>query len=93
LIEQILQSQPAAYRAAMRAIARFNLEGRLAGIYQPVLVISAENDNTVPLANQLQLAKAIPHAQQVIIPEAGHAVTADHPQETNLALIQFLCEK
>ena len=90
LYNQILQANPRAYRATMRSLALFNVKSRLGEIQAPTLVVTAENDTTVPPANQAVLARGIPNAQQVIIPGAGHAVTAEQPQLFNHALLKFL---
>ena len=90
LIEQILQADPRAYRAAMRALARFNVYQRLPEIQAPTLVITGERDTTVPPANQHVLAAGIRAARQVTVPAAGHAVTVEKPAEFNHLLIDFL---
>lgn len=90
LYDQILQADPHAYRAAMRALMRFNVQARLGEIRAPTLVITGENDTTVPPKNQRILAESIPNAKQVVIPHAGHGVIADHPQAFNRALLEFI---
>ncbi len=90
LLTEILQADPRAYRAAMRALARFNVTNRLGEIQQPTLVITGEEDTTIPPKTQRVLAQNIPHARQVVIPQAGHAVIADHPAAFNQALLSFL---
>ena len=90
LIRQINQADPRGYRAAMLALGRFNVESRLSEVQSPTLVITAERDTTVQPRIQRRLVEGIPNAQQVIIPDAGHAVTADQPQIFNKTLIEFL---
>ncbi len=91
LIEEILKSDPAGYRAAFLALARFNLKNCLSQIKTPTLVITGACDTTVPTANQRHLVEGIPGARQVIIPDAGHAVTVDQPEAFNKAMLDFLC--
>jgi 3-oxoadipate enol-lactonase len=90
LIEQILQANPHGYRAAMRALGRYNALSHLAQLTQPTLIITGELDTTVPLPNQRLLADRIPGARQVIIPGAGHAVSVESPDAFNAALLAFL---
>jgi pimeloyl-ACP methyl ester carboxylesterase len=90
LVEQITQADPNAYRAAMRALALFDTRRRLKQIKAPTLVVGGSNDSTVSAVVQSVLARGIPNAQQVIIPGAGHAVSVDHPEEFNRAMIEFL---
>ena len=90
LRHRIAQTDPRAYRAAMWALARFNVEDRLGDVRAPTLVITGDEDTTVPPATQRLLAERIPGAQQVTIPGAGHAVILDSPAAFNAALLSFL---
>ncbi len=90
LYRQILQADPRAYRAAMRALARVDLTPRLAELTMPTLVVTGLADTTVPPANQAQLLHSLPHAQGLRIPGAGHGLIATHPAELNPALVNFL---
>ena len=90
LIESILQSDPAIYRAAMRSLGLFDVKKRLAGIRKPTLVVTGTLDSTVPPEVQAVLAAKIPGAKQVLIPGGRHAVIADHPDLFNQVLLEFL---
>ena len=90
LTEQIRQSDPHAYRAAMRALARFDVRDRLGEIHCPALVITGRNDTTVPVEIQFQLASGIKDSRQILIDKAGHAVTAETPDIFNQVLVEFL---
>ena len=90
LTEQIRQSDPRAYRAAMRALARFDVRSRLGEIHCPTLVITGENDTTVPVEIQNQLASGIIGSRQILIARAGHAVTVEKPDIFNQVLVEFL---
>lgn len=90
LLNQVLQSNPRAYRAMMRSFALFDLRKRLKEIKAPTLVVTGEEDTTVPLKNQRLLAEGIPGARQVTIPRAGHAVTIDQDEVFNRVMMDFL---
>jgi pimeloyl-ACP methyl ester carboxylesterase len=90
LLNQILQADPRGYRAAMRALARFNVSDQLAEIRCPALVITGQNDTTVAPQRQKTLVECIPGARQVVIAGAGHAASVDSPGAFNRALIEFL---
>jgi len=92
LIEQITQADPRAYYAAMRSLALFDSRRRLHRITVPTLVITGARDGTVSPTVQKLLVGKIPGARQVIIAGAGHAVSVDHPDEFNRALMDFLRE-
>jgi len=93
LIEQITRADPRAYRAAMRALGLFDSRRRLAQIQAPTLVITGADDGTVSPSAQRALAQGIPGARQVVIAGAGHAVSVDHFEEFNAALLAFLAER
>jgi 3-oxoadipate enol-lactonase len=92
LIEQIMQADPSGYRAVMRALAVFNADPYLASIRCPTLIITSSEDTTVNPGLQRKLARGIPQARQVLIPQAGHAVIADQPEKFNQILLNFLRE-
>jgi 3-oxoadipate enol-lactonase len=91
-VEQISQADPAGYRAAMRALARFDVSRRLAEISVPTLVITGDQDTTVPREIQQALATHIPGACHEIISGAGHAATVEKPEQINRLLINFIRE-
>jgi 3-oxoadipate enol-lactonase len=91
-IEQISQSNPKVYRATMRVIAWYDVRNRLCEVKIPTLIITGENDSTVSPANQQFLAQNIKNSRQVIIPNAGHAVTIDQPETINEEIVKFLRE-
>ena len=90
LIDQILQANPKAYRSAMRALAFHNVTARLKELPPNVLIITGENDTTIPSSKQKIMAGKIRGAKHAIIPGAGHAVTIDQPGPFNQLLIKFL---
>lgn len=90
LYHRIVHTDPRAYRAAMWALVRFNVEDRLGEVRVPTLVVTGGQDTTVPPAAQHPLVARIPDAQQAVISEGGHAVIADHPVEFNRVLLPFL---
>jgi pimeloyl-ACP methyl ester carboxylesterase len=90
LIAQIVQADPRAYRASMRALARFDVADRLQEIHRPTLVVTGDADTTVAPANQEELVKKIAGARQSVVPKAGHAVTIEQPERFNQVLLDFL---
>jgi 3-oxoadipate enol-lactonase len=93
LVEHITHADPRAYRAAMRSLGLFNSSKRLREIIIPTLVITSDHDTTVPMDSQKFLVDNISSARQVVIQNAGHAVTIDQPVAFNAALMEFLMEK
>lgn len=92
-VAQVLQADPAAYRAAMLLLARFNVEPRLGEIDTraiPTLVVTGEKDSIVAPETQRRMAQRIIGARHVVIPNANHAVTAERPEEFNQIMVDFL---
>ncbi|HWG28100.1 alpha/beta hydrolase [Actinospica sp.] len=52
----------------------------------PSLVLSGANDLVLPVAHSEALADAIPSADYVVLPNAGHALILEHPDEVGEAL-------
>jgi pimeloyl-ACP methyl ester carboxylesterase len=88
--QQLSQANPAGYRAAMRALARFDVTNQIHSIMIPTLVITGDQDGSVPREIQDSLAENMPHAQHAIITGAGHAVTVEKPAEVNRLLVEFI---
>ena len=90
LREQIQQADPRGYRATMRALGQFNVNARLGEIRCPTLILTSEHDTTVPAETQRALAGSIPGARQILFPEGGHALSVDHAEGFNTAVLAFL---
>ncbi|MBN1666680.1 MAG: alpha/beta hydrolase [Anaerolineales bacterium] len=63
---------------------------RVSEIEIPVLVISGEQDQIVPLEQSLRLAEEIPGASLVVIPQCGHVPQEECPQDFMTAIDDFL---
>ena len=65
---------------------------RLPSITAPTLVVHGETDQLVPPENGRIIARAIPHAQLVMIPNASHIFTTDRFETARDAVLSFLKE-
>lgn len=83
-------NDPASYRASLWAVARFDVTFLLDLITCPVLVIAGEQDTTLPLEAKRRLAKQLPRARFLVIPQSGHATPIDQPEAFNAAVLAFL---
>ena len=90
LVDQIQHMDSRIYRQAMFSLGLFDVRKQLSKIDIPTLIITGEIDSTVSPVLQKVLTSSIPHAVQIIIPKAGHAVTIDQPDQFNKVLIDFL---
>ncbi len=76
--------------AAMRD--RIDSTPMLGDIDVPVLIIHGADDQLIPLSEAEAMYKAIPNAELVIIPDAGHLPNLEQPDLFNDAVIDFLEE-
>ena len=78
------------YIQALHAIVTTDFRSALGGIAVPTLVVVGEEDKVTPPANSHELASAVPGAELVTIPGAGHLSNLDQPQAFDAALRPFL---
>ncbi|MBW2408303.1 MAG: alpha/beta hydrolase [Deltaproteobacteria bacterium] len=88
--DDLVRCRPAVVNGDFQACNQFNVMARLGEISQPVLVISAENDQLTPPKYADYLESAIPHAVRARIADAGHIAPLEKPQAVNQAIIDFL---
>lgn len=72
------------------ALHRRDSRSILPTIACPTLVLCGAEDTWSPRAQHERIADAIPGAQLVIIPECGHMVTLEAPEQVNAAMQRWL---
>lgn len=84
-------ARPDALAAGLRAMAeRPDSTPLLRAVSVPALVLVGEDDKATPVESSRTMAAAIPGAQLVIIPGAGHVSNVEQPDAFNTALGMFL---
>lgn len=87
----IKQQSPVAIRSAIhRMMHRPDSTAMLPDISVPTLVITGAEDEMIPVDESRKMAAAIPGAQLVIVPGAGHLANLEQPDAFNDALSRFL---
>jgi 3-oxoadipate enol-lactonase len=87
----IKQQSPVAIRSAIhRMMHRADSTPWLPELKVPVLVITGEEDEMIPVDESRRMASAIPGATLVVIPGAGHLANLEQPDAFNNALSTFL---
>lgn len=91
-LRRVVEHTPAAaIAAAQRGMAaRPDMTYLLSDIRVPTLVIAGAEDVISPPEEMRGIAAAIPRAQFVEIPNAGHMTTMENPVAVNAALTDFL---
>jgi len=72
------------------ACKEVDLTAKLGEIRKPTLVLSGQDDLTTPVAQSEQLRERIPGAKLMVIPQAGHWLPIEKPQEACDAITAFL---
>jgi len=86
------ERQRRAYFYALRGLARWlpaqqkTLPARLADWQIPTTILWGEADRINPPANAQALARLIPAARLVLVPQAGHNLQQEQPQAVLVAL-------
>jgi 3-oxoadipate enol-lactonase len=68
----------------------WNIEGRLAEIQQPALVLTGEEDQSIPMEAVRRLATTLPHAKLEVVPDVGHYHALERPYDFNQRVRAFL---
>jgi pimeloyl-ACP methyl ester carboxylesterase len=91
-VRRVVEStSPAAIAAAQRGMAaRPDFTPMLKNIRVPTLVIVGDQDAISPPQEMEVIARDIPNAEFVVIPNSGHMTTMEQPETVNAALIDFV---
>jgi pimeloyl-ACP methyl ester carboxylesterase len=77
-------------RQQTAVISRADSRPTLAWIRCPTLVLTGDEDNTIPNSLSVEMADGIPGAKLTIIPHCGHLPQVEQPQATADALVGWL---
>jgi len=91
LAERLASNDPAAYRAATKAIIGWSVADRIRDIRCPALVVSGDHDYT-PVALKESYATLMHDARVAVIADSRHVTTHDQPAALNRVLLDFLAE-
>ena len=72
------------------ACQQVDLTAQLGEIRKPTLVLTGQDDATTPVAQSEQLRDRIPGAKLTVVPQAGHWLPLEKPQEACDAILAFL---
>jgi haloalkane dehalogenase len=65
-------------------------EGRLAALGVPTLLLWGAKDDFAPVGGAHRFAREIPHAELVVLDEAGHFPMEDEPERVAAEVVRFL---
>ncbi|MCS7198387.1 MAG: alpha/beta hydrolase [Candidatus Bipolaricaulota bacterium] len=81
------------YRAVVRLLEAFqqlNITPELHKITAPTLVLCGADDSLKPVSYSQIIHGTIAHSELVVIPDCGHALTLERPEEFNNLVLNFL---
>jgi len=78
---------------ATAASAGFNICENLKNLNIPILVLVGKKDITTPVWASEMIHEWLPQSKLIIIPDAGHLVIFDHPNEFNNLTLSFWKEE
>lgn len=67
-----------------------NYANRLKELTMPTLVIAGDDDRVIPTQNSIDLARVLPNAKLVVIPNSGHVPHEETPNEFMQALKDWI---
>ncbi len=92
--KMVRENNPVGVAAAARGMARrTDFTEKVREISVPVLVLTGEKDRLSPPDAMRQLAKRIPDAEFVVIPDAAHLAPMENAEAVNTAIKQFMNKK
>ena len=71
-------------------MAHDGAEGLRALARCPVLILGAEHDALTPLSHSEALGQSLPEARLVVVPDAGHLLMLEHPEQVNQPLLELV---
>ncbi|MDQ3880941.1 MAG: alpha/beta fold hydrolase [Chloroflexota bacterium] len=90
LVADAVRAGPLTVPSAARQLLTADLRPKLARIAAPTLVVCGARDALVPLAATGRLARQLPDAKLVVIPDAGHNTMWEQPEAFNRVVRGFL---
>jgi len=90
LVDMIAATPAEGYASCCTAIERMDLRADLPQIVAPTLVVSADEDPSMPRAYQQDIVDAVPGARLEIVRGAAHLASFEQPDIVNALLLDHL---
>jgi pimeloyl-ACP methyl ester carboxylesterase len=92
LVQRLSENRPSVLHSDLLACSQFDINGQLAFIHAPTLILCGENDPFAPVRRAQYLVNAIPSAQLVVIPGTNHLLLLEQTQRIVSTLADFLAK-
>jgi len=92
MVQAMLEETPLTVTAAFyRSLLDHDEHASLAALAAvPVTLLVGDSDRLTPVSHSRRMAEALPHAELVVVPGAGHSVNLTRPQVVNAALLRLV---
>jgi pimeloyl-ACP methyl ester carboxylesterase len=90
--KRMLEIRPSVLQGDLLACDTFEFNEQLELISQPTLVVCGEDDKLTPVRYSQTLARTIPDTRLEIIPQAGHMVMLEKPDEVSRIISDFISQ-
>lgn len=91
-VQELLEVPAAVTHGDFEACDRFDKMNEIDRIALPTLIVCGEDDKLTPIKYSQYMKDRIQNARLVIIPDAGHSVMLEKPEELNEALRSFISD-
>jgi pimeloyl-ACP methyl ester carboxylesterase len=91
-VQELLEVSAEVTHGDFQACDHFDKMNEISRIDLPALLVCGEEDALTPVKYSEYMKERIRNARIVIIPDAGHSVMIEKPDELNNALRSFLAE-
>ncbi|MET0311619.1 MAG: alpha/beta hydrolase, partial [Burkholderiaceae bacterium] len=81
---------PSTYRRALEALVTFDRKSSLAAIHVPTLLVAGEYDRNAPTAVMRRMGEHITGSDFIELPNVGHLMNLEAPDEFDAAVLSFL---
>ncbi len=92
LVQDAVAASPGQYLTFTRAVSRWNVESELPALDLPILLVWGGKDRITPPRIGRQYLQAIPQAEMLIVPSAGHSPHLERPNAFASILNQFIAQ-
>jgi pimeloyl-ACP methyl ester carboxylesterase len=89
-VQRTLENDPQVMYDDFYACDQFDRRAEVAGIATPALIVCGVNDVMTPPKFSEALAQSLPNAGLALVPNAGHMVALEAPDEVTAAVTEFL---
>ncbi len=92
IIADITNNPRINYWEVIRSVWNWEAGKKLKQIDVPTLILVGDRDSLTPPQTSHRLHMAIPNSKLVIVKNASHYLTLEHPQRVNTEILNFLKE-